>query len=114
VVRDGADRLPVFEVRVGRADGPMLATLHAEGPAAPEVVEGLRYDPGNTGPDLQPRGALNRLRQPTYAAGQKGRGAPVDGGADRRTSIMRLVADDGRPSPSPSPSDGSSSDASSA
>lgn len=35
----------------------------------------LCFDPWNTGPDLRPVGMLNRLRRPTYAASQEGRGA---------------------------------------
>jgi len=79
VVRHGPDRMPVFEIRLGRPDGPMLATVHTEGLAPPEVGATLRFDPQHTGPELQPRGILNRLRGPTYAASQKGWGAPEDG-----------------------------------
>jgi hypothetical protein len=79
VVREGPERMPVFEIRLGRPDGPMLASLHAEELAAPEISETIRYDPWNTGPELQPRGVLNRLRQPTYAASQEGWGAPAEG-----------------------------------
>lgn len=39
----------------------------------------LRFDPWNTGPDLRPVGMLNRLRRPTYAASQEGRGAQSGG-----------------------------------
>jgi hypothetical protein len=94
VVRHGPERMPAFEVRLGRPDGPMLASLHAEAMASPEIAESVRYDPWNTGPDLEPRGCLNRLRRPTYAASQEGWGAPEAGAhaatpgspADDRTS----------------------------
>ena len=78
IVRHGPDRMPVFEIRLGRPDGPMLATIHTEGLAPPEVAEAVRYDPLHTGPELRPLGILNRLRAPTYAASQKGRDAPEE------------------------------------
>jgi hypothetical protein len=79
VVKNGAPRMPPFEIRIGRPEGPMLATLHAEEVASPEVAAAVRYNPWHTGPELQPRGALNALRRPTYAASQAGWGAPDDG-----------------------------------
>lgn len=44
-----------------------------------DLSRDLRFDPWNTGPDLEPVGWLNRLRQPTYAASQEGRDAPEAG-----------------------------------
>lgn len=82
VVRHGPERMPAFEVRLGRPDGPMLASLHAEAEAASEIATSVRYDPWHTGPDLEPRGLLNRLRRPTYAASQQGWGAPDRGARD--------------------------------
>ncbi len=79
VVRHGPDRMPVFEIRLSRPDGPMLATIHAEDMAPTEVGERIRYNPWHTGPELQPRGMLNRLRRPTYPASQEGWGAPDEG-----------------------------------
>jgi hypothetical protein len=78
IVRQGADRVPAFEVRVGAPDGPRLATVEVGRSAAPAIVEAARYDPWHTGPDLEPVGWLNRLRRPTYAASQEGRGAIED------------------------------------
>lgn len=37
-------------------------------------AENLRFDPANTANELEPAGALNRLRAPVYEASQEGRG----------------------------------------
>ena len=79
VIKGGPERMPVFEVRLGRADGPMLASLHAEEVVAPDLGESTCFNPWHTGPELQPRGVLNHIRRPTYPASQEGRGAPADG-----------------------------------
>lgn len=40
-----------------------------------ERAEGLRFNPWNTGPGLEPVGPLNGTRRSSYAGSQKGRGA---------------------------------------
>lgn len=79
VVRSGTDRIPVYEVMLGRIGGPVLATVTADEVVPRHLGDATRFNPGTTGPDLQPRGLLNRLRMPTYPASQDGRGAPPVG-----------------------------------
>lgn len=67
--------LPRFTVQVGGFEGPTLATVIPGALADQQLGESLRYDPWNTGPELEPAGWPNRIRRPTYAASQEGRGA---------------------------------------
>jgi hypothetical protein len=79
VLRDGAARMPTFEVRFGTVDGPMIATVvptPGDRVSAP-IAEALGFDPWNAGPELRPAGVLNRLRPAAYAGSRRGRGAAM-------------------------------------
>lgn len=79
LVRAGPSVLPVYEVRLARCDGPLLATVYPGELAPRDIGEAARFDPWHTGPELKPVGWLNHLRAPTYTASQDARGAPDDG-----------------------------------
>lgn len=84
LLRAGPGCLPTYEVRFGGHTGPLLATVRPGLPADQEVGEATRFDPWHTGPQLRPVGWVNRLRAPTYAASQDGRGAPAGGWREAR------------------------------
>ena len=69
-------RVPTFEIRLGNANGPSIAIVVAGHRIPHRIGEGLRFDPWHTGAEFTPIGWLNRVRRPTYAASQDGRGAP--------------------------------------
>jgi hypothetical protein len=67
------------DVRLRLSPGDVLGRVRVGARLPDELSRDLRFDPWNTGPDLEPVGWLNRLRQPTYAASQEGRDAPDAG-----------------------------------
>lgn len=75
VVQDPGTMLPDFEVVVWAPRPARLAVVRTHEHVDPAAGEHLRFDPWNTGSELRPAGLVNRLRRPTYAASQRGRGA---------------------------------------
>lgn len=75
VAADPAARMPSFEICVGGERPERLAVVEPGEPVPSDVAEQLCFDPWHTGPELRPAGLVNRLRHPTYAASQRGRGA---------------------------------------
>ncbi len=84
-----------FEIAIASAKSPWraVADLRLERRLPSAEVEGLCFDPGNTGGGLELAGALNRLRLPAYRGSQRGRGAREDGGrGDAGSQDLRSVA----------------------
>lgn len=79
ILTGGPNAVPLFNVYLGGIRGPRLARVVATGSVPDDIAAALRFDPWNTGPELEPVGRLNELRRPTYAASQDGRGAPTNG-----------------------------------